>query len=236
VALGSVYPNDAEKRIRQPPTENRPSNIEDSPDRPLFWNDMYAGEDALFGTAPNAFVRAEAGRIPEGACVAEVGAGEGRNLLFLAKERGARVTAVDFASDALSTARRRAEDAGVTLETIVADARGWQPEQPFDAVVVTFLHLLPAGRVESYRRLRDALAPGGVLVAEWFSAAYADKDRFAEIGPSGRERLIATSELREHFSEDGIAVLEETERFLDEGPVLRGRAAVLWFVWRKPER
>ncbi|PSQ68328.1 MAG: class I SAM-dependent methyltransferase [Bacteroidetes bacterium QH_2_67_10] len=215
--------------------QNPQSKIEDDdPARPRFWDEKYESREALFGTAPNAFVRAAASRIPQGARVAEVGAGEARNLLYLARERDADVTAVDFAEEGLRAARRRAEAAGISLKTTAADARTWRPGRPFDAVLVTFLHLLPEARVESYRRLRDALVPGGVLVAEWFSDAHADKGRFAEIGPSTPKRLISAHELREHFPQGGIEVLEETERDLDEGPILKGRAAVLRFAWRKP--
>jgi SAM-dependent methyltransferase len=212
-----------------PPGEERPSS------RPPFWNERYVANDALFGTGPNAFVREAAEGIAEGAAVAEGGAGEARNLIFLAKQRSARVTAVDFAEDALATARRRAWSAGVALTTSAADARRWQPEGTFDVVLATFLHLLPRERPASCRRLRAALRPGGRLVAEWFSTAHADKDRFAEIGPSKPDRLISAGELRRCFPEHGIERLEEIERTLDEGPMLNGRAAVVRLVWRKPQ-
>lgn len=211
--------------------------IEDRPSgRPPFWDARYARNVALFGTAPNAFVRAEAGRIPKGAEVVEVGAGEARNLIFLAKERGARVTAVDFAEEGLHTARRRAKAEGVELETVAADVRRWQPQSKWDAMLVTFLHLLPGERPDNYRRLQMALRPGGLLLAEWFSAAHADKTCFAEIGPSKPDRLISPDELRGHFPEESIELLQESEREIDEGPMLKGPAAVLRFAWRKPER
>ena len=169
----------------------------------------------------------------------EVGAGEARNLIFIAQKRRARVTAVDFAKDGLRAARERAEASGVSLQTMAADVREGLPqqhEQQWDAALVTFLHLLPGERPASYRRLQELLRPGGVLLAEWFSTAHADKTRFAEIGPSKPDRLIAAAELREHFPQEGIERLEATERVLDEGTMLKGRAAVLRFIWRKPGR
>ena len=216
------------------PIQNPQSKIDDDPARPRFWDEKYVGREALFGTAPNAFVRAAASRIPQGARVAEVGAGEARNLLFLARERDADVTAVDFAEEGLRAARRRAEAAGISLKTTAADARTWRPGRPFDSVLVTFLHLLPEARAESYRRLQEALAPGGLLLAEWFAGAHADKTRFAEIGPPTPRRLISANELREHFPRTSIEQIDELERDLDEGPILKGRAAVLRFAWRKP--
>ena len=215
--------------------ENAASPSDRSSSHPSFWDERYVRENALFGTAPNAFIRETAEHIPAGAAVVEVGAGEGRNLLFLAKTRGARITAMDFAEDGLRNARRRAEAAGFPLDTFVADARTWQPERSWDIVLVTFLHLLPHERPTSYHRLQEALCPGGRLLAEWFSTAHADKSRYAEIGPAKPDRLISARELRRHFPEAGIERLEVVDRELDEGPILQGRASVIRFVWQKPE-
>lgn len=212
------------------PATNRPTS------HPPFWNERYIREDALFGIEPNAFIREQSDRIGKSAEVVEVGAGEARNLIFLARTRDACVSAVDFAEDALRIARRRAADRGVELETIAADARAWQPERRWDAVLVTFLHLLPHERPSIYRLLQEALRPGGVLLAEWFSAVHADKSRFAEIGPSKTDRLISADELRQHFLQEGIEMLEETKRTMSEGSLLHGPASVLRLIWQKPER
>ncbi|HRX35717.1 MAG TPA: SAM-dependent methyltransferase, partial [Aestuariivirga sp.] len=59
-----------------------------------FWNERYASGDYLFGTEPNAFLKAEALRLVSGWKVLCVADGEGRNGVFLA-EQGLEVTAVE---------------------------------------------------------------------------------------------------------------------------------------------
>ncbi|HVD90125.1 MAG TPA: SAM-dependent methyltransferase, partial [Jatrophihabitantaceae bacterium] len=59
------------------------------------WNDRYAETSLLWSAAPNRWVAAELADVPVGRAV-DLGAGEGRNALWLAA-RGFTVTAVDFA-------------------------------------------------------------------------------------------------------------------------------------------
>src|SRR3954468_15664224 len=76
------------------------------------WNERYRGEEYVFGTAPNAFLKRQAARLhPQwrALCVAD---GEGRNSVWLA-EQGLEVTAFDFSPLAVEKARRLAAARGV---------------------------------------------------------------------------------------------------------------------------
>jgi SAM-dependent methyltransferase len=211
------------------PTEDpRPSS------RPPFWDQRYANTDHLFGTEPSAFVAAEAHRIPEGAAVLELGAGEGRTLAWLARTRDVRGTAVDFSETALRAARETAEAEGLPLETVAADVRTWRPERQWDAVVVTFLQLLPVERPTLYRVIRAALRPGGVLLGEWFRPDHLDGS-YDRIGPSSADRMVPPSELRDAFAPDEIVSCEAADVTLAEGPLLRGDAAVVRLVARRAD-
>jgi len=92
--------------------------------------------------------------------VLALGAGEGRNAVYLAQQ-GHAVTAVDYSAEGLLKTRRLAEEAGVQVEITEADVREWRPDRTWDAIVVTFLHLPPSERPSLYHRLRDHLRPGG---------------------------------------------------------------------------
>jgi SAM-dependent methyltransferase len=196
---------------------------------PDFWDARYEGAALTFGAAPTPLVVAEAGRFAAGARVVDLGAGEGRNALFLAR-RGCRVVALDFAETGLAKARAWAARDGLALETERADLARWTPPPgAFDGAVCVFVHLLPDERAGLYRAIRAALRPGGVLVAEWFTPAQLGH---ASGGPSQPDRLVAPAELRAAFARFGtVHRCEEAERVLDEGPYLQGPAATVQFVY-----
>jgi len=203
--------------------------------RPPFWDERYAENEALFGTDPSAFVVQEAERISVGASVLELGAGEGRTLLWLARERDAVCTAVDFSDSALGAAQKRAQNEDLPLETVRADVRSWNPDRQWDGVVVMFLQLLPHERPSLYRTIRAALRDGGLLLGEWFRPAHLDGD-YDRIGPSSPDRMVPPAELRDAFSGDEIYSCRAEDVSLDEGPLLRGRAGVVRLVVRRASR
>jgi SAM-dependent methyltransferase len=203
-----------------------------SSSQPSFWDERYAANDHLFGTEPNAFVASQAQHIPEGSDVVELAAGEGRTLAWLAQERDARCTAVDFSRAALIEAERWAEEGDRAIETVEADVRTWGPERRWDAIIVTFLQLLPDERPALYERIQRWLRPGGVLIGEWFRPDHLTGD-YDRMGPSTADRMVPVAELREAFSGDEIVQCEAADVTLKEGPLLRGRAAVARLVVRR---
>lgn len=210
------------------PSESRPSS------QPPFWEERYEANDHLFGTAPNAFVASQAHRVPEGAAVVELAAGEGRSLVGLARERNARCTAVDFSQTALDEASRWADEHDLPLETIRADVRTWSPDRQWDAVIVVFLQLLPDERPVLYHRIRQILRPGGILIGQWFRPDHMNGD-YDRVGPSSADRMVPVSELRDAFDRDEILECGPADVTLSEGPLLRGHAAVSRLVARRGE-
>ena len=202
--------------------------------RPAFWDIRYADHDHLFGVEPSAFVAAEAGRLERGSTVLELGAGEGRTLAWLARTRDAVCTALDFSETALEAARRRARADDLPIETVRADVRRWVPGRQWDAVVVTFLQLLPAERPALYRTIRSALRPGGLLLGEWFRPDHLTGD-YDRIGPTTAGRMVPPSELRDAFAADAVRRCATPDVHLEDGPHLRGRAAVVRLVARRAE-
>ena len=125
-----------------------------------FWDARYA-EGSVWSDAPNAWVAGMTSDLDPGLAV-DLGAGEGRNALWLA-ERGWEVTAVDFSPVGLATGAAKAAEKGLDIEWITADATTWVSPQLVDLVVVAYLQLpadalaLAIGNAASY------LAPGGTL-------------------------------------------------------------------------
>lgn len=198
------------------------------------WNQRFAdaGDEFVFGEAPNHFLREQAGRIPAGARVLAVADGEGRNSVFLAA-RGHAVHAVDFSSVALAKARRLAAREGVSIDFEEADVLAWEwPAEAYDAVVAIFVQFAtPAERGPLFQRLRDALRPGGVLLLH----GYAPKQvEFGTGGPPDPAHMYTEAMLRYAFAGLEILVLRSYEQVIREGRGHGGRSALIDLVARRP--
>ncbi|HUL55321.1 MAG TPA: class I SAM-dependent methyltransferase [Opitutaceae bacterium] len=195
-----------------------------------LWNQRYAREDYVYGTAPNEFVAESAPRIPPGPvlCLAE---GEGRNAVYLAA-RGHAVTAVDQSDVALAKARRLAAARGVMIETVVADIAAF-PITPgaWAGIVSIWAHLPPAPRREVHARVVRGLQPGGAFLLEAYTPAQL---AFDTGGPRSVELLMTAAQLRGELAGLDLEILREVERDVREGTAHTGRAAVVQVLARRP--
>lgn len=127
------------------------------------WNQRYADAELVWSAEANRFLVEEVADLPPGRAL-DLGAGEGRNAIWLA-ERGWRVTAVDFSAIGLQKARRLAEARGVEIDWTEADLRSYSPARSaFDLVVLVYIHLPDEERRSVVRRAADAVAAGGTLL------------------------------------------------------------------------
>jgi SAM-dependent methyltransferase len=128
------------------------------------WDELYASTDLVWTAEPNVFVARELGGLAPGRAL-DLGAGEGRNAIWLA-ERGWQVTAADFSAVALAKAAKLAAARGVTgITWVAADLRDYQPPpDSFDLVLLAYIHLPPAESTALLHAAATALAPGGTLL------------------------------------------------------------------------
>lgn len=124
------------------------------------WDERYAGTDLVWSAEPNRFVAEEVAGLAPGTAV-DLGAGEGRNALHLAR-LGWTVTAVDFSQVALDKGRAVAGDLPVTW--VCADATDWVAPEPVDLVVEAYLHLVPAERRATVGHAFGSLRVGGTFL------------------------------------------------------------------------
>ena len=193
------------------------------------WNDRYRTDDFVFGTAPNDFLAAEAGRIPKGAVLC-LGEGEGRNGVHLAS-LGYAVTGVDGSEVGLAKARQLAVDRGVALETIVADLATFDlGEERWQGIVSIFVHLPPALRASLYPRVVRALAPGGVFVLEAYTPRQHAIGGIGGPPPSNADWLLTLDQLRTELPGLEFALGRELDRDVQEGARHSGRSAVVQVV------
>ena len=129
-----------------------------------FWNRFFAVDAPTFNTEPNAYlVSVVEGRAPGRAL--DVGMGEGRNALYLAK-LGWDVTGFDPADQAVALAQKRAAALKVKIDTAIAlDTAFHFGRGQWDLILYSWSH--PA---ESATKAIDALRPGGIVVVEAGSA------------------------------------------------------------------
>lgn len=134
-----------------------------------FWDQRYSGDDLAYGRAPNEFLSLMADRLPTSGHALDIGAGEGRNALFLAS-RGLHVLAVDQSHVGMQKAQRLAHERGLTLLTQAADLRYFDAErESFDVISSIFVHLPPALRAAVHERVGAWLKPGGVFLLEAYA-------------------------------------------------------------------
>jgi SAM-dependent methyltransferase len=196
-----------------------------------FWNERYAAEELAYGEAPNEFLVEVAGRLPRSGHAVDIGAGEGRNALFLAS-LGLDVLAVDQSEIGMQKPQRLAAERGLRLRTLAADLEGFAPEAgSLDVVSSIFVHLPPALRAAVYGRIGLWLRPGGVFVLE----AYApDQLARGTGGPKDPAMLASLDTIVGELTGMTIEHRAALVRVVNEGKFHSGEASVVQVVARKP--
>lgn len=130
------------------------------------WDLRYADSDLVWSATPNRFVAEELDDLTPGRAI-DLGAGEGRNALWLA-ERGWEVTAVDFSVVALDKGRalqsRHPRGRDLHIDWMHGDVleHDFGPA-PYDLVLLAYLQLAESERRAAVRRGFGALSVGGTL-------------------------------------------------------------------------
>lgn len=200
-------------------------------DAATTWNSRYAGESFLFGTEPNAWLKAHAHALPPQGRVLCVADGEGRNSVWLAQQ-GHAVDAFDIAEVGVTKARQLAARQGVNVNFSVADCDSFAwPCATCDGVVAIFIQFAdPAMRERLFARMVACLKPGGVLVLQGYTPRQLD---YGTGGPPQLSHLYTPELLREAFAALDIEVLEAYDAELNEGDRHVGRSALIGLVARR---
>ena len=192
------------------------------------WEEKFSTPEYQFGTDPNGFLVREAARLKPGADVLCIADGEGRNSTWLA-EQGHHVHAVEAAANAIAKAQALATERGVEVRHEQVDLEEWDwPVATYDAVVGIFIQFTdPVGRARMFAQMAAALRPGGVILLEGYGPGQL---AYGTGGPKSLDHLYAVEELRTAFPTLTVALLEEYDVELDEGPRHRGMSSVVDLV------
>ena len=194
------------------------------------WDERYRRPGFAYGTMPNRFLASVANRIPAGRVLC-LGAGEGRNAVFLA-QCALDVVAVDWSGVGLAKARRRAAELGVSIKTVIADLTEYviDPEA-WDGIVSVFCHLPPAARTRLHRAAVAGLRPGGAFVLEAYTPRQLE---YGTGGPPTADLMTTLEELERDLAGLDLVVARELEREVSEGHRHKGHAAVVQVLGLKP--
>lgn len=196
-----------------------------------FWDQRYAGDDLVYGQAPNEFLAAMVDRLPKAGRALDIGAGEGRNALFLAS-RGLDVLAVDQSAVGMQKAQRLARERGLTLSTRAADLRDFDADPgSLDVVSSIFVHLPVDIRSRVHGLLRTWLRPGGLFLLE----AYApDQLQRSTGGPKDPLLLAPLPTILAELA--GLEIIHQAAlvRNVTEGKFHSGEASVIQVLARRP--
>ena len=142
------------------------------------FDDLYTSTPDYFGSEPSRLVGMFHGLIPRDGFVLDIGVGQGRNALFLARE-GISVEGVDLSAVGLEDTKRVVDAEGLPVALHRFDIIEYSPHvmsvgggRPYDAVLA--LGIVPVLSRENvdilFRRIDAWTAPGGlVLVSAWSS-------------------------------------------------------------------
>jgi SAM-dependent methyltransferase len=189
------------------------------------WDARYAGSELVWSAGPNLWVEQVCAGLPAGTA-ADLGAGEGRNALWLAAH-GWDTTAVDFSGVALERARalaaERLGDGAGRFRTEQADLTVWAPEQTYNLVLVVYIQLPAAQRAAVLRAAAAATAPGGRLVVV---AHHSDNLTEGVGGPQSPEVLYTEGDVVDDVGAVAGLSVERSERALRPVPGDGDRHAV----------
>jgi SAM-dependent methyltransferase len=195
------------------------------------WQQRFAEPGYIFGTAPNAFLKAHASLLKRGDKALAIADGEGRNGVFLA-EQGLDVLSVDFSPLAQEKARRLASERGVTLKIKQADILNWDwPVEAFDVVAAIFFQFAgPEGRAKIFAGIKKTLKPGALLLLEGYGPKQLE---YKTGGPPHLENLYTRELFEKAFADFSSIEVREYDAVIEEGARHAGMSALVDLVGRK---
>lgn len=170
------------------------------------YDDLYAKKDNVFGMGKPSDIVAHVPNYISGGTVFDIGAGEGRNSLFLA-HKGFVVEAVDISEKGIEKLRTLAEKESLHIDAHVGDIQEEQITKNYDVIVSSFMlhHLNTDSSRTLIRQMQEHTNEGGLNVISTFTK----EGDFYKKDPTTKRFYPALGELEEIYR--GWDILEYTE-------------------------
>ena len=162
-----------------------------------YYNKFYSDDGKAFSGEPLPLVKALSELMPSGK-VLEMGAGAGRNALFLSS-KGYKVRATDISSLSVERLAHQAQDKGIELETAVSDIAEEELKDYYDAIICTFTfhHLTEEDAKAVIRKMQQHTKPQGFNVI----TAFTKNGDFFKNNPDTANFYLNNKEQLEHLYE-----------------------------------
>jgi tellurite methyltransferase len=204
------------------------------PDTSPFWEDIYRnkeGESVYKDGNPSSDIVDVAAKLRSGSSVLDIGCGDGRNALYLAR-CGFRVIAFDISAAAIEKLNYLAQKAGLTIETFRQDMTFYDFPHSFDFIFTHgVLHLVTKAEwAELIVRIKTYTKTGGYNAHAVFTS---------EVEPPPDLKpycigLFDPDEIFDHYK-DWTIELRQSYIFEDRHPGdIRHKHALNKIVARKP--
>lgn len=189
-----------------------------------MWDEKFSRDGYLYGKAPNAYLKEIIDGFKTPKSILFLGEGEGRNACYAAK-LGHSCHALDASRVGLDKLRTLAAEYGVEVETVLTDLQHWEPDDVYDAILCSYLHLPDPLRTESFTKALSSLRPGGLFAGEFFAK---EQLKRTSGGPKDLDLLYSTDDF-EKLAQPGYFIQEliQHEMLLDEGEGHQGQAVVI---------
>ncbi len=199
------------------------------------YNKIYSENETTFGAGKPERVVSDIIKYRSSGTVLELGAGEGRNSLFLA-EQGFKVTAQDISEVGIDKISKLATERGLNVQAEVKDIHTLNLERNFDVLICTFvLHHLPRTEaLKLIKQIQEHTNPEGLNAITTFT----ENGDFYRNNPDTKNFYPKEGELRELYAEWKILEYEEVEsqafaKRPDGSPMINMSAEILA---RKPKK
>ncbi len=172
------------------------------------YNKSYANTPNLFGSEPESTLVKFAGKLPSGLPILDLGVGQGRHALFLAR-KGFHVHAVDPSRVALDIVKKIAEEEQLSISMVNGDISEIQiPEKGFGGILIYgLLQILNRDEItDLLNKCRQISAPNSLMFITAWTVADSSMQTHIKVSEHLGMNSFRNSEggIRTYFEEDEL--------------------------------
>ncbi len=175
-----------------------------------YYEKAYDSDDYYWGTEPAEFCRELKELCPpvEGKCVLDIGCGEGKDIVFFAKE-GYAADAFDLTESGIRKVNLLATQNGVEINAWVDDVNTFDPNKQYDIVYSTgtVQYLAEENKAAFFDKIKKITKADGIV----YFNVFVEKP-FLDMPPDWdyEEKMWKTGELFTYFADWEIIRIDET--------------------------